>query len=392
MTMTLNMKKNDSHNPLVSARWMLRLSMLSVVLLLVWAAVSPIDQVTRAQGQVIAVSRTQSVQAPDGGPVKQILVKEGEAVKQGQLLMVLEQDRVQTSLNDSRAKVAALRISLARLRAEVYGQPLVFDPDLLDYKEYISNQKDLYVKRKTLIDQDLQALNDMLGLASQELEMNRNLEKTGDVGRADVLRLQRNVADIRAQINNKRNKYFQEALVDMTKVQEDLNTQREQLEDRSQVLEHTELKAPADGVVKNIRVTTIGGVVRPGDVVMEILPVDNLIVEVKVSTADSAYVKVGQQANVKLDAYDYSIYGTLNGHVVYVSPDTLLDETRQGAVPYYRVHIALEEAVFKGEKSSAIHVKPGMTATVEIKANTRTVLSFLVKPIAKTLQESMGER
>ncbi|WP_406850812.1 biotin/lipoyl-binding protein [Herbaspirillum huttiense] len=116
------MNKPDPHHSLVSARWMLRLSMLSVVLLLVWAGLSHIDQVTRAQGQVIAVSRTQSVQAPDGGPVKQILVKEGEAVKQGQLLMVLEQDRIQTSLNDSRAKVAALRISLARLRAEVYGQ------------------------------------------------------------------------------------------------------------------------------------------------------------------------------------------------------------------------------------------------------------------------------
>lgn len=127
MTMTLKMNKPDSRHPLVSARWMLRLSMLSVVLLLVWAAVSPIDQVTRAQGQVIAVSRTQSVQAPDGGPVKQILVKEGEAVKQGQLLMVLEQDRIQTSLNDSRAKVAALRISLARLRAEVYGQTITKD-------------------------------------------------------------------------------------------------------------------------------------------------------------------------------------------------------------------------------------------------------------------------
>lgn len=123
------MEMNNEKNPLISAQWVLRLSMASVLVLLLWAAVSQIDQVTRAQGQVIAVSRTQSVQAPDGGPVKQILVKEGEAVKQGQLLMVLEQDRVQTSLNDSRAKVAALRISLARLRAEVYGHPLNFEPD-----------------------------------------------------------------------------------------------------------------------------------------------------------------------------------------------------------------------------------------------------------------------
>lgn len=174
MTMSLKMNKPDPHHSLVSARWMLRLSMLSVLLLLVWAGLSHIDQVTRAQGQVIAVSRTQSVQAPDGGPVKQILVKEGEAVKQGQLLMVLEQDRIQTSLNDSRAKVAALRISLARLRAEVYGQPLVFEPDLLEYKEYIANPKDLYIKRKALIDQDLQALHDMLGLLYQVTTENPN--------------------------------------------------------------------------------------------------------------------------------------------------------------------------------------------------------------------------
>jgi len=232
----------------------------------------------------------------------------------------------------------------------------------------------------------------MLGLASQELQMNKSLEKAGDVSKADILRLQRTVADIQAQITNKRNKYFQEALAEMTKAQEDLNTQLEQLQDRTQLLEHTELNAPANGIVKNIKVTTIGGVVRAGDVVVEILPTGNLIVEAKIPTTDVAFVKLNQSASVKLDAYDYSIYGTLNGHVDYISPDTLIDETRQGAIPYYRVQIVLDEAQFKGGKARAIDVKPGMTATIDIKAMQRTVLSYLTKPIAKTFQESLGER
>lgn len=374
------------------ARWTLWLAMAGVVALITWAAVSEIDQVTHAQGQVIAVTRNQSVQAPDGGVIAQIHVKEGETVRKGQVLVLLEQGRAQAAVDDSRAKVAALKITLARLRAEVYAQPLVFAPELQRYSEYISNQKDLYIRRKNLIDQDIAALNEMLTLASQELEMNKALEKTGDVSRADMLRLQRTVADIQAQINNKRNKYFQEALAEMTKAQEDLNTQVEQLQDRSQLLEHTELNAPTDGVVKNIKVTTVGGVVRAGDLLMEILPTGNLIVEAKVATADVAYVQINQPVSVKLDAYDYSIYGTLNGHVDYISPDTLLDETRQGAVPYYRVQIIFDHKQFKGDKARSIDVKPGMTASVDIKARKRTVLAYLTKPIVKTFQDSLGER
>ena len=366
--------------------------MAGITLLVVWSAFGMIDQVTRAQGQVIAVARTQSVQATDGGVVFEIHVKEGQAVERGQLLVTLEKGRAQVAVDDSRAKVAALKITLARLNAEVYGYPLKFGHELHGFPQYIRNQKDLYAKRKSAIDQDLESLTDMLGFAKQELEMNRTLEKTGDVSKAEILKLQRGVADIQAQINNKRNKYFQEALAEMTKAQEDLNTQQEQLEDRSQLLEHTELTAPSDGIVKNIKITTIGGVVRAGDLVLEILPIGNLIVEAKVTPTDIAFVKPGQPASVKLDAYDYSIYGVLKGHVDYLSPDTLLDETKQGAIPYYRVHVVLDETQFHGKKSKQIDVRPGMTATVEIKAMDRTILSYLTKPITKTFSESMGER
>jgi adhesin transport system membrane fusion protein len=389
------MKPNiPSHSPaLTRARWMLRIAMGGIVMLVIWSAFGEIDQVTRAQGQVIAVARTQSIQASDGGVVSEIHVKEGETVKQGQLLVTLEKGRAQAAVDDSRAKVAALKITLARLKAEVYGQSLKFDPELEAYGEYIANQRDLYHKRKSAIDQDVAALNEMLGLARQELDMNKDLAKTGDVSKADLLRLQRSVADIQAQINNKRNKYFQEAVAEMTKAQEDLNTQQEQLQDRSQLLEHTELVAPANGVVKNIKVTTLGGVVRAGDLVLEILPIGDLVVEAKITPADIANVKPNQEAIVKLDAYDYAIYGTLKGHVSYLSPDTLLDETRQqGVIPYYRVQIVLDEKQFHGKKAEVIDVRPGMTATVEIKAQERTILSYLTKPVTKTISESMGER
>ncbi|NCV64236.1 MAG: HlyD family efflux transporter periplasmic adaptor subunit [Betaproteobacteria bacterium] len=182
---------------------------------------------------------------------------------------------------------------------------------------------------------------------------------------------------------NRRNKYFQDAQAEMTKAQEDLSTQNEQLKDRSQVLEHTELIAPMDAVVNNIRINTLGGVVRAGEVVMELMPAgDNLVVEAKVSPTDIAFVEVGQLTTIKLDAYDSSIHGSMRGEVSYISPDVLVEETKQGTVSHFR----------EGAKADVIRLRAGLTATVEIKAQDRTVLSYLTKPITKTINQSMGER
>ena len=384
----------DELPPPRGARWTLRVAFLGMALLLVWAGFSKIDQVTRAQAQIIASDRTQIIQAPEQGILTQLHVNEGSVVKAGQLLVTLEKERAQAAVDDSRAKVAALKIALARLQAEVYGKPLKFDPELAPYSDYISNQKNLYERRKTAIDEDIASLKSMLDLANQELKMNQALEASGDVSRAEILRLRRMAADIQAQISNKRNKYFQDAQAEMTKVQEELNTQIEQLRDRNQLLEHTELVAPADGIVKNVKVTTVDGVVRSGDVILEILPTGgDLIVEAKIVPADIAFIDVGQSASVKLDAYDYSIFGAMHGEVTYISPDTLTEETRQGTQSYYRVQIRIKEAEFKGKVSGTpIQVRPGMTASVDIKAMERTVLSYLIKPITKTLSQSMGER
>ena len=377
----------------VRSRWSLRVMVSGMLLLLLWSAVGKIDQVTRAQAQIIAADRTQLVQSPDGGVLTQLHVKEGDAVKAGQLLVTLQKERAAAAVSDSNAKVAALRITLARLHAEVYGTPLVFDADLLLYADYVRNQTDLYNKRQRAFKDDVNALENILLLAEDELRINRQLEATGDVSRAEVLRLQRSAADVRAQLAGKRNKYFQDAQAEMTKAQEELSSQTEQLRDRSQVLEHTELLAPVDGVVNNIKVNTVGGVVRAGETVIELLPSgDNLIAEAKVPPADIAFVAVGQEASVKLDAYDSSIYGAVHGRVSYISPDVLTEESKQGPVTYYRVRIQITSAEFKGEKAKEIHLRPGLTATVEIKAMERTVLSYLTKPISKTFSQSLGER
>lgn len=383
---------HDLHAPM-RARWSIRVMVAGLLLLLLWSAVGKIDQVTRAQAQIIAAERTQLVQSSDGGVLTQLHVKEGDVVQAGQLLATLQKERAAAAVSDSSAKVAALNITLARLHAEVYGKPLVFDKEWLTYTDYIRNQTDLYNKRQTAFKDDINALTNILSLGEDELRINRQLEASGDVSRAEILRLQRSVADIRAQLASKRNKYFQDAQAEMTKAQEELSTQTEQLRDRSQVLEHTELVSPVDAVVNNIKVNTLGGVVRPGDTVMELLPTgDNLIAEAKIPPADIAFVAIGQDASVKLDAYDSSIFGALHGKVSYISPDVLTEETRQGPFMYYRVRIRITGTEFKGDKANEIHLRPGLTASVEIKAMERTVLSYLTKPIAKTFSQSMGER
>ena len=368
------------------------IALIGIVILVVWASFAKIDQVTRAKATVIASARTQEIQASEGGVLTELAVSEGEDVKAGQLLVVLEEERAKAAVDNSASKTAALKAKLARLNAEIFEKPLVFPKEVENYPEYVQNQRALYNRRRQAINEDVSSLEKMLVLARQELRMNEPLLEYGDVSQADVIKLSRQVADIEAQINNKRNKYFEEAQTEMTKAQEDLDTELEQLRDRAQVLEEKRLMAPTDGKIKNINVTTIGGVVKPGEVIMQILPTSSdLVIDAKVSPADIAYVKEGQDATVKLDAYDYSIFGAMNGTVNYISPDTLMEQTPKGEEPYYRVLIVIKGAEFKG-RGNEIVIKPGMTASVDIKAMERTVLSYLTKPLTKTLSEGLGER
>lgn len=384
-----NYQKAKSHSKPSIIIWV---ALAVIIVLIAWASFAKIDQVTRAQATVIASDRTQEIQATDNGVVSELLVKEGDDVKKGDLLAILEEERAKAALDNSATKVAALRARVARLEAEIFDRPLNFPEEIQKYAEYVQNQTELYNRRRQAITQDVASLQKMLELAKRELAMNEPLLAHGDVSQADVIRLRRQVADIEAQITNKRNKYFEDAQTELTKTQEELESETEQLRDRAQVLEEKRLFAPVDGKVNNIAVTTIGGVVRSGDTIMQLLPTSSdLVVEAKVRPVDIAYVKEGQTASVKLDAYDYSIFGAMNGEVIYISPDTLMEKTPQGDKPYYRVQIRIEGAQVAAREDEII-IKPGMTASVDIKAMERTVLSYLTKPITKTLSEGLGER
>jgi adhesin transport system membrane fusion protein len=251
----------------------------------------------------------------------------------------------------------------------------------------------LFNKRQSAVRDEIAALEKSRKLITEELEMNMPLLKTGDVSRADILRLQRQVADIEGQITNRRNKYLQECQTDLNKAQEDLAGILQIVAQRKEQLGFTEIRSPMDGIVRNVRLTTLGGVAKPGEEIMQIVPVDDdLIIEAKVKPADIAFVKPGLPATVKLDAYDYSIYGTLEGKVVYISADTLNEDVRNNEQPYYRVQIKTSIHNLVSKSNERIDVQPGMTATVDIKTGRKSVLNYLTKPITKTISESMGER
>jgi len=360
---------------------------------LLWADWAELDQITRANGQVIASSRNQVIQVMEGGVLAALPVREGAEVKRGQLLARFDRTKAEAGYLESAAKAAALRASVARLNAEVFGGEPKFPAELTKYPEFRANQLALFNKRQGAVRDEVAALEKAKVLVEEELGMNLPLLKAGDVSRAEILKLQRQVVDIQGQITNRRNKYLQDSQTELGKAQEDLAGVLQIVIQRKEQLGFTEIRSPMDGIVRSVRLTTLGGVAKPGEEIMQIVPVDDdLIIEAKVKPADIAFIKPGLPATVKLDAYDYSIYGALEGIVSYISVDTLNEDVRNNEQPYYRVQIKTSERKLLGRNNERIEIQPGMTATVEIKTGKKTVLRYLTKPITKTLSESMGER
>lgn len=366
---------------------------LSVAGFLIWANWAELDQITRATGQVIASSRNQVIQAPDGGVLAAIPVREGVQVKRGELLARFDKTRTEAGYLESAAKAAALTATVARLNAEIVGGEPRFPPELNNYPEFRITQLALFKKRQAAVREEISALEQSRTLINAELEMNMPLLKTGDVSRAEILKLQRQAAEIQGQITNRRNKYLQEIQTDLAKAQEDLAGVQQIVAQRKEQLAYTDIRSPMDGTVRNVRLTTLGGVAKPGEEIMQIVPLnDDMIIEVKVKPADIAFVRPGLPASVKLDAYDYTIYGALAGEVIYISADTLNEEVRGNDQPYYRVQIKTQARNLVGRQNQRIEIQPGMTATVDIKTGSKTVWRYLTKPITKTMQESLGER
>lgn len=382
------------HSSLRKARILFRATIVFLILFFLWATFFRIDQVVNAQGQVIASSRTQIVQAADGGVLVDMRVQEGAEVKAGDVIAVLQKDRALASFTESQGKVMALRMNVVRLQAELNEQPLVFEESIKKfYSSLYETQMTLYKQRRKSIKEQLVVLQDNVKLAQQELAMNEPLEKMGDISKADILRLKRSLNEARTQYAGTKNKYMQDTSAELNKAQEELNAQEQVLSDRQQLLNNTDILAPATGIVKSIRITTLGGVIRQGDEILQILPTESdLVVEAKVRPADMASIKINLPAKVKLDAYDYTIFGSMTGKVTYVSPDSLQEDSKNGPITFYRVKVAISEKDYKGEKAGDIEVRPGMTANIDIQTGKRSVLSYLIKPVTKTFTDAFGER
>lgn len=375
-----------------------RLSMLSylglfLLAFLIWSVFFDLDQAVRASGSVIASSRTQVIQALDGGMLSDLKVHEGQEVKAGDVLAVLEPTRSQAGFQESQGRVAALTAALIRAKAQQLGKAPQFSDEIASYPEFIKAQTALYQQREKSLKEVLSPLKESLKMAQEELVMNEDLYKTGDISRMEVLRAKRQVSELQARISQIKNQQIQETAIEAAKLEEELMSSRYKLAERKDVFDNTRLVSPVDGVVKALRITTVGGVLRAGDEIMQISPVsDSMVIEAKITPADVGQLKLGLPASVKIDAYDYAIYGDLEGELIYVSPDVLVEQGPAGqALTYYRAHVRLNDKQ-SNPKASLILVKLGMTGTVDIQTGRRSVFRYLTKPILKSFSGALNER
>jgi len=412
------------------ARIVVWLSLGAVTILILWAAFAVLDEVTRGEGKVIPSRQIQILQSLDGGIVSEILVKEGQSVKVGDLLLKVDPTRMVSSLRENRSQYLSLLAKAARLKALADGARFIPPPEVTkEAPEIVDQERILYESRRAELDatmgvsrqqasqrsQELisakarrEQASQSYSLTARELEMTRPLTKTGAVSDVELLRLERDVARYRGErdsANSDIPRLESSVLEAARKMQEvdltfrniarselsEANAKLSALSEGSTALEdrvnQTEVRSPVNGTVKQLKVNTVGGVVQPGKDVIELVPSDDaLLLEARVLPKDIAFLRPGQKAMVKFTAYDFSIYGGLDATLEHIGADSVVDEKGNA---YFLVRVRTLSTTIGTQKFPII---PGMVAEVDILTGKKSVLSYLLKPILRAKAKAMTER
>ena len=411
------------------ARALLYVMALVLLLLLVWAAFASVDEVARGEGRVIPSRQLQVIQSFDGGVVDEILVHEGQVVEAGDLLLRIDPTRFISSFRESRAQYLSLQAKAERLKALTSGAAFVLPPDvmseapdvaayeqrlfetsLLERAEQLRIARDQQVQREEEY-KEIQAKVTQTTraheLARQELQVTRPLLASGAISEVEILRLEGEVSnadgarkqalaqlarseaavaeaegkvrEVELTINNKWRNELSEVMGKLASLEEGSRG----LADR---IKYAEIRSPVRGTVQRLLVNTVGGVVQPGNQVLEIIPLDDqLLIEAKVAPKDIAFLRPGQPAIVKFTAYDFVVYGGLTGTLEHISADTITDERDN---TFYLVRVRTDRAGF----DPALPIMPGMTTQVDILTGKKTVLAYLLKPVLRAQQNALTER
>jgi type I secretion membrane fusion protein, hlyD family len=377
--------------------WVIMLLFAFLVVFVIWAYNSPLEEVTRGQGSIIPSSREQVIQSLDPGTIAEMRVQEGDIVEKDEVLLKLDDTRSSAILRESEAKVANLEAMLARLKAESYGTAIVFPVGIS--KDLQQRERAAYEARRRAMTDAVAGLGQSKAALDQEIRITAPMVKHGVVSEVELLRMQRESSDLAQQISQRKNDYAAKANEELVRVESELAQAKENMAMRADPVERSEVKAPMRGIVKDIKINTVGGVVTAGQEIMTIVPLDDkLLVEAYINPRDVAFIRPGLPAVVKISAYDYAIYGGLDGKVTLISPDTLSNQNRatdqlkldQNQV-YYRMLVQTEGNTLRDKNGKELPIIPGMVATVDVKTGEKTVFQYLIKPITR-LKQALRER
>lgn len=368
---------------------------LTAVLFIVWAALAWVDEIVRATGEVVSSSRPQIIQNLEGGILAELNVAEGDVVEEGQMLARLYGTQFQATVDELADEIAALEIRRLRLEAEMQGVAEFAIP--LEIEERVpaiaASERTLLTARLDEYQARVSGAEAVAEQTAKELDLVQKMYDREIAPLIEVTRAKKAHSDAQNKLSEAITTTEKERATDYAKTQGELASLRQKQRMSQDQLSRTTLLAPLRGVVNKLSVTTIGGVVRPGEEILQIIPLDEeLFVEAKVKPRDIASVRMGQEATIKLSAYDYTIYGNLHGTVTFVSADTFKDETARNpdAEAHYKVTLAVDRSQFD-DRQAKLEIRPGMQATVELETGGKTILTYLTKPLYKA-NEALRER